>query len=117
MMNERRKTIKFLLLHILCLSFAAHAYELEEPTRQVGVGNNKAANYTRDALMSYDYIVERSDYLIYRFKQLTLGEHADKFMILAPLVSGRVEFQAYEDINFYYNSFSQSGGFRYSINF
>ena len=116
-MDAGRKLIKFLMLHILCFSFTVHAYELEEPTRQVGIGNDKAANYARDALMSYDHIMERSNYLIYRFKKLTLGEHADKFMILAPFISGRVEFEAYRDVNFYYNSFSQSGGFRYNINF
>lgn len=105
------------MTNILLVTFSAHSYELEEPEREVGVGNHRAANLTRDALMSYDYVVERSDYLIYKFKQLTLGEYADHLLILAPIVSGRVEFQAYKDVNFYYNSFSQSGGFRYSINF
>tara|TARA_Y100000768_G_scaffold388784_1_gene387171 strand:+ start:13969 stop:14316 length:348 start_codon:yes stop_codon:yes gene_type:complete len=106
-----------LTLNLFFIVSLAQAYELEETPRQVGVGNNKAANYTRDALLSYDAVVERSDYLIYKFKQLTFGEYADQLMILAPLISGRVEFQAYKDVNFYYNSFSQSGGFRYSINF
>lgn len=71
----------------------------------------------RNALMSYDHIEERANFLIYKFKKLTLGEHADKFLILAPIATGRIEFQAYRDLNFYYNSFSQSGGLRYNVDF
>ncbi len=109
--------LKNLFLLFTLMSLAAHGYELESQRAPVGVGNDKALDLTRDALMSYDYIVERSDYLIYKFKQLTLGEHADNLMFLAPFISGRIEIQAYKDVNFYYNSFSQKGGFRYNVNF
>ena len=109
--------MRYLLISLIFSfnAFSTEKLETEEPL--VGVNNGQMMNNTRDALMSYDYIVERSDYLIYKFKQLTFGEYADKVMILAPLISGNIEIQAHSDFNLFYNHHQGRGGLRYNINF
>lgn len=110
--------MKYLLFNfILIFYFSAQAYELEEEESQVGVSNARMMDQSREALMSYDFIVERSNYLIYKIKKLTFGEYADQLLILAPLVSGNIEFQAHRDLNVFYNHSAGRGGLRYSINF
>lgn len=107
--------MRYLIFILFC--FTSHGYELENPVRATGVGNGQMANSTRDALMSYDFILERSDYLIFRFKQMTLGDYADRVMIFAPLISGQFEINAYKDINLFYDRHAGRGGFKYNINF
>lgn len=103
-----------LLVFIISTSYA---YELEQEVNARGVGTARMGNATTEALMSYDFIVERSNYLLYRFKKLTFGEYADEVMILAPIISGQFELKAYKDINVFYNRNTQRGGFNYNINF
>lgn len=74
-------------------------------------------NKTTEALLSYDVVKERSDEIVETVKRKTLGDHADKVLILAPLVTGRVEFNAF-DLNFYYDHRNNSqSGVRYNLRF
>jgi hypothetical protein len=95
-------------------TFQYHYFDLEEPQRTLGKG--KLVSKTKDALFSFDYIEDRADYLVFKFKNLTFGEYTDSLMYVAPLVTGNIEFSMY-DINFYYDHFSSKSGVKYKIKF
>lgn len=74
-------------------------------------------NKTTEALLSYDLVQERSQALVDEVKRKTLGDHAEKVLVLAPLVTGRFEFNAF-DLNFYYDHRNDNQtGFRYNLKF
>lgn len=78
--------------------------------------NNMVSTSTR-ALLSYDSVKERSEEILESFKRNTLGEHADKVLILSPIVTGRVEFNAL-DMNFYFDHRNNNqAGVRYNLRF
>lgn len=74
------------------------------------------AERTKDALLSYDYIEDRADYLVFKLKKLTFGEYSDHVLYLAPLVTGKVEINAYR-VNIYYDSLASKGGIKYKVKF
>lgn len=86
----------------------------EEPQKTLGEG--KLVSKTRDALLSFDYIEQRADYLVFKIKNLTFGEYSDNILFIAPLVTGNVQFSMY-DINFYYDHLDNKSGFKYKIKF
>tara|TARA_B100001971_G_scaffold215195_1_gene260255 strand:+ start:81486 stop:81716 length:231 start_codon:yes stop_codon:yes gene_type:complete len=74
-------------------------------------------NKTQEALLSYSFVKEKSEEIVDDIKNKTLGDYADKVLLLAPLVTGQVEFNAY-DINFYYDHRNnQQAGMRYNLKF
>jgi hypothetical protein len=88
--------------------------DLEEPQKTVGEG--KLVSKTKDALMSFDYIEDRADYLVFKFKNLTFGEYTDDIMYISPLVTGDIQISMY-DINIYYDHFNSKTSFKYKIKF
>lgn len=77
---------------------------------------SKFLDKTRDALLSYDIVEERANYILHRVKNMTFGEYSDHVLYLAPIASGHVEMKVY-DINVYYDHFAQKSGFKYKIEF
>ena len=71
---------------------------------------------TRDALMSYDFIEERANYLTNKIKNITFGEYADHVLLVTPFLTGQFEFNM-NDINFYYDHHGNESGLRYQLRF
>ena len=114
------KCIYFILILSL-ISFSAIAgymdqYLLETEQSDFNPNQRDAGTVTRDALMSIEAIQERSDYLVYKLKTLTFGEYTDDVMVIAPLITGEIEFSA-NQFNLYYNHFQSRGGVRYQVAF
>lgn len=78
--------------------------------------NEDLLDTTRDALLSYEYIRRRSDYLIFKLQNSILGDYSSELMVLAPLVTGNIELNAF-DMNIYYNHHASRAGVRYSTEF
>lgn len=112
------KIIYFILLIFCCGAHAnyieQYLLELEEPQRNEN--QSQFQNTTRDALFAMDGFQERANHLVLKLKNLTFGEYADEVMILAPFVTGDIEFQAMQ-LRFYYNHFDSEGGVRYQLSF
>jgi hypothetical protein len=74
-------------------------------------------NKTREALLSYSFIEEKTEELTKKIKEKTLGDYSEKLLILAPFVTGKVQFNAM-DINFYYDHRNaQEAGVNYNLKF
>lgn len=74
-------------------------------------------NKTREALLSYDFIENKVDKISTKIKEKTIGEHSEKLLILAPFVTGQVEFNA-KNLSFYYDHRNdQEAGLRYNMKF
>jgi hypothetical protein len=114
------KFILFLALYSIvhnsfARSFADNWLDTEEA--QVSLVQDKALDITRDALLSIDYIENRTNYFLFKLKNMTFGNYTDEVMILAPFVTGRFEFSMY-DLSFYYDHFNNNkSGVRYSVRF
>lgn len=81
------------------------------------LAQSRMVNKTREALLSYSIVREKSDEILNDLKDKTLGDYAEKMLIFAPLVTGQVEFNAY-DVNFYYDHRNnQQAGLRYNLKF
>lgn len=78
---------------------------------------SRMVNKTREALLSYSIVQEKSDEVIEKVKRETLGDHAEKLLFIAPLVTGKFEVNAYK-MNFYYDHRSDhEAGVRYNLKF
>lgn len=99
--------MEFCLKIIFCLfTFSSFLY-----------ASSQMVNKTQEALLSYSFVKEKSEEIVDDIKNKTLGDYADKVLLLAPLVTGQVEFNAY-DINFYYDHRNnQQAGMRYNLKF
>jgi hypothetical protein len=73
-------------------------------------------NQTRDALLSYDLIQEKTNFWGKKLEKMLLGGYTEKFLIFAPLITGKVEFRAL-DVNFYVDTRRERGGVKYTYNF
>ena len=76
----------------------------------------KMMTETRDALLSYELVQEKTNYWGYRLEKMIFGDHVDKFLIFSPLITGKVEFKAL-DLNFYVDTRKSKGGVKYTFNF
>ena len=88
--------------------------ELEEP--QVSRVQSQFLDRTKDALLSYDYIEERADYVIFKLKNITFREYTEHILYFAPLVTGNVQVRL-NDFDIYYDYNSAKSGFQYKIRF
>lgn len=67
---------------------------------------------TSEALLAYPMIAQKTQYWVDRVKKLTLGDYADDVLIIAPIVTGQVQFKVnFLDVNL--NYYQQQG----SVNF
>jgi len=112
------KVIYCILILFSCSVFGnyTNTYLLDREDSQVNPHQNQAGNRTTAALLSIDEVQERADYFVYKFKQLTFGEYSDDVMIIAPFITGRVEFSA-NRFNLYYSHFQNEGGVNYNLSF
>lgn len=79
--------------------------------------NTKMLDKTQEALLSYTIVKDKSDEILEDVKRMTLGEHSDKLLILAPLITGKFEFNA-SNVSFYYDHKNdQEAGLKYNIKF
>ena len=81
-----------------------------------GYETSKMLSETRDALLSYEIIQQKTNFLSQKLEKMLLGEYTEKFLIFAPLITGKVEFTAL-DVNFYVDTRSSRGGVNYTYNF
>lgn len=88
----------------------------EEESRNRNFSDRAALRQTQQALMGYEIVQQKTQYWSKRLEKTLFGEHAEKFMIIAPLVTGRVEFNAM-DLNFYVNAREEESGVRYVYSF
>lgn len=78
--------------------------------------SSDALSNAQNALMGYGIVQEKTQYWTKRLEKKLFGDHADKFLIIAPLVTGQVEFSAL-DLNFYVNAREEESGVRYVYRF
>jgi hypothetical protein len=88
--------------------------EIEEPP--VSRVQSQYLDRTKDALLSYDYIEERADYMIYKIKNMTFREYSDHVLYLAPIVTGSVQVRV-NNFDIYYDYNSAKSGFKYKVRF
>ncbi len=81
-----------------------------------GYSSKVMINQTRDALLSYSFIKERSQKLTKDFQEKVLGDYADKILLIAPFILGEVEINS-NDVRFYVNAKKEKGGVEYVYNF
>jgi hypothetical protein len=93
-----------------CLCFA----QLDEGF--TGYETGRMLSETRDALLSYELVQEKTNFLSQKLEKMLLGGYTEKFLIFAPLITGKVEFRAL-DVNFYVDTRSSRGGVNYTYNF
>ncbi len=90
---------------------------LEEPEADSQeYSDGKMFRQTRNALMRYELVQEKSEYWGKRLEKMLLGEYAEKVLIIAPLVTGKLEFNAL-DLNFYVDAREERSGVQYTYNF
>lgn len=77
---------------------------------------DKMFRQTRSALMKYELVQEKSKYWADRLEKMLLGDYAEKVLVIAPLVTGKFEFNAM-DMNFYFDTREEKSGVQYVYNF
>ena len=97
-------------------TFTLHDEIIEKEEPQKSRGQGRMISKTRDALMSVDYIEQRTEYLMLRLKNSAFGEYAEKMMVITPFVTGNLEFNM-SNVNFYYNHYQSKSGVEYSLRF
>jgi len=90
--------------------------EFEYSSGFQGYKSGAMLNETRDALLSYEIIQQKTQYWGNRVEKLLLNDYSEKIFIMAPLITGRLEISAL-DLNFYVDTRQERGGVRYSYNF
>lgn len=71
---------------------------------------------TKDALLSYKLVKERTNFFARRLEKKLLGQYSKEFLLVTPLITGQVEFNT-NDIKFYVNARQEIGGMEYVYNF
>lgn len=78
---------------------------------------NKFLDLTKDALLSYDRIEERTNYFAMKIKNRTFGEYTDNILVLAPALTGKVLLKVY-GVEFKYSHFkNQRTEMKYTYKF
>ena len=88
--------------------------DFDEPVVSQGEGLFQLK--TKDALLSYDYVEERADYLTFKLKNLTFGDYTDQVLYVAPLFTGRLEFSI-QRVRFTYDYAENKSHVKYKIMF
>ncbi len=73
-------------------------------------------NHTKDAFLSYEPIKESTDQLIKRLERKLLGDYAKEALLLAPLITGKVEFKV-NDVRVYFDAKANNSGLEYVYKF
>ena len=111
------KLVTLILSFLFCSSTCWGIVEFPvEEQNYIEYSDGKIFRSTRNALMKYDLIKEKSDYWGRRLEKFVLGDYSEKFLVVAPLLTGKFEFNAL-DMNFYVDARSEESGIRYIYNF
>jgi len=116
--------LNIFVLFISLLSVYSYAQEIysqgicliETEEYPISLYQDKMLDKTKDALLSFDYIEDRADYLVFKLKNLTFGDYSDNVMYVTPLVTGSVVMSAY-NFNVYYNHFQKKSGVQFKVKF
>lgn len=109
------KLVSLFILFLSQLSFASLNFDDDSFSKNEYSGSDALRN-TQDALMGYEIVQEKTNYWTKRLEKKLFGDYADKFLILAPFVTGQLEFNAL-DLNFYVNAREEESGVRYTYRF
>ena len=72
---------------------------------------------TRDALLAYEQIESRVDYLLFKLKNSTFGQYSEHILFITPFITGNIGLSA-NNFNFYYKHHdSKRAGIEYSVQF
>lgn len=71
---------------------------------------------TSKALMSYERVENRADYLVMKIKNATFGDDTEKVLMFAPIITGKLEFFI-EDFKVYLDTRDEESGIKYTYNF
>lgn len=104
-----------LVLFIFCPVCMAQ-FASDSSTKSTEYSDQKMFRQTRNALLKYDFIQKRTEYWGKRLEKMLLGDYGQKVLIIAPLVTGKLEFNAL-DLNFYIDARAEKSGVRYTYNF
>jgi hypothetical protein len=88
----------------------------EETIMHVNYSDRKMFSETRNALFSYDVVQEKSSYWSKRIEKVVMGQYTEKFLVLAPFVTGKIEFNA-DKFRFYIDAREEASGVRYTYRF
>ncbi len=105
----------------LCFAEYTTSYEVEDEfswdnDQFIAQKPGRMMTETRDALLSYELVHEKTTYWGKRFERALFGDHVEKFLIFTPLVTGKLEFRAM-DLDFYVDARKSKGGVKYTYNF
>lgn len=114
------KIVLSFLLFIVCKVAVCSQHNFRDDTISTqefdGHSTGTMLNQTRDAIFSYTFVKDRADILAKEWEWKIFGRYSKQVMLIAPFVTGRIEFNAM-DMNFYVNARDQRGGVRYEYNF
>lgn len=110
-----------LILTIFCFNVHANDYYsyrlyFQEEPESSRLNEGHAIDRTRSALMRFDIVQKRAEYFTRKLKNMTFGEYTEDIMIIAPLLTGELEFNV-NDINVFIDHNSERAGFRYRYRF
>jgi hypothetical protein len=80
------------------------------------LASERMLSRSRDALLSYSFIKKRVNKVAKLWERKILGDYAEELFLIAPLITGQVEFSAL-DVKFYLNTKNESGGVQYVYKF
>lgn len=110
------KYLSLLFILTLC-PFVCKAQLLDESEAEYrDYSDGKMFRQTSNALMRYELVQQKTEYWGDRLEKMLLGEYAEKVMVIAPLVTGKIEFNAL-DMNFYLDAREEKSGVQYTYNF
>lgn len=105
----------------VCAAIEARAsvppYTESEDGRSPAMDNrvqSKMLEKTRDALMSYEIVEERTEELLTRLQKSALGDYAEKAAFLVPVVTGKLQFR-YERFDFSYSHSDARANLDYNL--
>lgn len=105
--------MKYLILFLLPLISYA---EFETHSSFEGYKTGVMINQTRDAILSYDFVQEKTEYWGNRLEKILLNDYSEKIILISPLITGKFEVSAM-DLNFYVDTRREKGGVRYTYKF
>lgn len=109
------KYLSLLFIFTIC-PLICKAQLLEPKTDFQDYSDGKMFRQTRSALMKYELVQQKSEYWAERLEKMILGEYAEKVMVIAPLVTGKIEFNAL-DMKFYLDAREEKSGVKYTYKF
>ena len=101
----------------LCLANSPyHKLLLEEEQSSKNSNHHSWANKTKDALLSVEYIENRTDILLGKLKRKTIGSYEEELILLAPFLTNEI-LVSHENFTFSVNYASEKARIDYKVRF